>query len=391
MCRKKKHLYKKAKKSNSEDHWVAYRILNNTLKKKCNSAKWNHFKDLADKLHDENNSKPFWNYIKSLRKGTNDLVFLKEGSAEITSDQEIAQHMNTYFTSVFTHEQSNLPEFDYVLDDKLCNVSCTPSEVEKHLKNLNIHKSPGPDQLLPRILKECALELSTSLCNLFNKSFRSGLLPSDWKKAHIIPLHKKGPNHKKENYRQISLTSIISKTAEKIVKSRVVSFWSEHQLLNPNQFGYLEGRSTMSQLLSCYDDWCVSRNSSKACDVIFLDLSKAFDSVPHERLLLKLNRYGIDGQLHLWFRNFLTKRKQRVLIRGTFSEWSPVMSGVPQGSILGPIMFLIYVNDIPNIITSTAKLFADDTKIYRQINNVQDSTVRSNHSRSMGGSLAGDI
>ena len=93
---------------------------------------------------------------------------------------------------------------------------------------------------------------------------------------YIIPVHKKGPKHKKENYRQISLTSIISKTAEKIVKSRVVSFWSEHQLLNPNQFGYLEGRSTMLQLLSCYDDWCVSRNSSKACDVIFLELSKAF-------------------------------------------------------------------------------------------------------------------
>lgn len=105
----------------------------------------------------------------------------------------------------------------------------------------------------------------------------------------------------------------------------------------------------------------------------FLDLSKAFDSVPHERLLLKLNRYGIDGQLHLWFRNFLTNRKQRVLIRGSYSDWSPVTSGVPQGSILGPVMFLIYGNDIPDIITSTAKLFADDTKIYRQINNVEDS------------------
>ena len=99
------------------------------------------------------------------------------------------------------------------------------------------------------------------------------------------------------------------------------------------------------------------------------DLSKAFDSVPHERLLLKLNRYGIDGQLYLWFRNFLTNRRQRVQIRGSYSEWSPVISGVPQDSILGPIMFLIYVKDIPNI-TSTAKLFADDTKIYRQINKV---------------------
>ena len=340
---------------------------------KCNSAKWSHLKALADKLQVENNSKPFWNYMRSIRKGANDVVFLKEGSAEIAGDQEIAQHMNAYFASVFTHEQRTLPEFNYVLDEKLCNVLCTPSEVEKHLKNLNIHKSPGPDKLLPRILKECALELSTSLCNLFNKSFQSGSLPSDWKIAHIIPVHKKGPKHKKENYRQISLTFIISKIAEKVVTSRVVSFWAEHQLLNPSQFGYLEGRSTVSQLLSCYNDWCLTRNSSKASDVIFLDLSKAFDSVPHEHLLLKLNRNGIDGQLHLWFRNFLTNRKQRVLIHGSYSDWSPVTSGVPQGSILGPVMFLIYVNDIPDIITSTAKLFADDSKIYRQINNVEDS------------------
>ena len=189
LCRKKKTFYKRAKKSNREDHWVIYRTLNNNLKKKCTSAKWSHFKDLADKLTTENSSKPFWNYIKSLRKGTDDLVFLKERGAEIASDQEIAQHINAYFSSVLTHEQMTLPVFDYVLEDKLCNVSCTPGEVENHFKNLNIHKSPGPDRLSPRILKECALELSTSLCNLFNRSFHSGSLPSDWKIAHIIPVH----------------------------------------------------------------------------------------------------------------------------------------------------------------------------------------------------------
>ena len=119
--------------------------------------------------------------------------------------------------------------------------------------------------------------------------------------------------------------------------------------------------------------WCSTRNSSKATDVIFLDLSKAFDSVPYERLLLKLNRHGIDGPLLLWFGNFLKNRQQRVTIRGTFSTWSPVTSGVPQGTILGPTLFLLYVNDIPNVVTSSIKMFADDTKIYREINNAEDT------------------
>ena len=161
--------------------------------------------------------------------------------------------------------------------------------------------------------------------------------------------------------------------AEKIVRSRVTAFWSEHQDLNPHQFGYLKGKSTLAQLLSCFHDWSSSRNNSKITDVVFLDLSKAFDSVPHECLLLKLKKYGIDGSLLLWFRQFLTNRQQRVGIHGTYSKWSAVTSGVPQGTILGPILFLIYVNDIPNIVKSSVKLFADDTKIYREL--IHDSNT----------------
>ena len=153
---------------------------------------------------------------------------------------------------------------------------------------------------------------------------------------------QKGDNHKKENYRQVSLTSIVCKVAEKIVRFRVTAFWSEHQVLNPHQFGYLKGKSTVAHLLSCFHDWSSSRNNSKITDVVFLDLSKAFDSVPHdhERLLLKLNKCGIDGPLLLWFGQFLTNRQQRVGIRGTYSNWSAVTSGVPHGTILGPILFL---------------------------------------------------
>ena len=160
--------------------------------------------------------------------------------------------------------------------------------------------------------------------------------------------------------------------AENIVRFRVTAFWSDH--LKPiNQFRYLKGKSSLAELLSCYHHWCLTRNSSKAADVIFLDLSKAFDRVPHERLLLKLNRHGIDGPLLLWLRNFLKNRQQRVTIRETYSSWSPVTSGVPQGTTLGPTLFLLNVNDISNVVTSFIKMFADDTKIYREINNAEDT------------------
>ena len=160
-----------------------------------------------------------------------------------------------------------------------------------------------------------------------------------------------------------------------MVRSRVTAFWSNNHVLNPNQFGYLKGKSSLAELLSCYHHWCLTRNSSKATDVIFLDLSKAFDRVPHERLLHKLNRHGIDNPLLLWFINSLKNRQQRVTIRGTYSNWSPVTPGVPQGTILGPPLFLLNVNDISNVVTSSIKMFADDTKIYREINNAEDTLV----------------
>ena len=153
-----------------------------------------------------------------------------------------------------------------------------------------------------------------------------------------------------------------------MVQSRVTAFWSDH-----HQFGYLKWKSSLAELLSCYHHWCLTRNSSKATDVIFLDLSKAFDRVPHECLLHKLNRHGIDNPLLLWFINSLKNRQQRVTIRGTYTNWSPVTTGVPQGTILAPPLFLLNVNDISNVVTSSIKMFADDTKIYREINNAEDT------------------
>ena len=146
--------------------------------------------------------------------------------------------------------------------------------------------------------------LSSPLALLLNTSFSLGQLPTMWKNANITPVHKKGNRNLRENYRQISLTCILRKIAEKVVRNRVVDFWSDLNLFNPDQFAYLSGKFTLLQLLACYDDWAKARNCSKSIDVIFLDLSKAFDSVAHERLLLKLNRHGIDEPLLQWFNFF---------------------------------------------------------------------------------------
>lgn len=221
---KKRNLYKKAKRSNNEDHWIAYRNLNNLLKRKCNLQRWKYLESLAGKLKVEDNPKPFWNYVKSLGKRTSNLVLLKEGNIEVTRDQDIAACMNDYFSKVFTSEQDTVPGYDYVTFEKLNKMTCSIEEVTNHLRTLNQNKSPGPDQISPHIVKQSAIELSISLCNLFNKSFYLGILPIDWKTVNITPIHKKRPKHNKENYRQISLTSIISKVAEKIVKSRVMIF-----------------------------------------------------------------------------------------------------------------------------------------------------------------------
>jgi len=152
-------------------------------------------------------------------------------------------------------------------------------------------------------------------------------------------------------------------------------FWQNINILNPNQFAYKEGRSTLSEILSCYHDWAKSRNNRKSTDIAFLNFSKAFNSVPHERLLFKLERHGIDGSALQWFRNFLIGRMKRVVISGTCSSWSPVLSGVPQGTILRPVLFILYVNDISSGILSTVKLYADDTKVYREISDIARGTV----------------
>lgn len=199
---------------------------------------------------------------------------------------------------------------------------------------------------------------------MFNISLSTGLLPASWKKANIVPVFKSGEHEKANNYRPISLLTNISKVLERVVYNRMYAFLKSNNLLSLWQSGFRDSDNTVYQLIRMYNDWTFTLDKHQSTGVIFLDLRKAFDRVWHQGLLSKLHNYGFQGSLHTWLTNYLTGRQQRVVINGQYSEWKTITAGVPQGSILGPLMFLVYINDLPEVISSNTNMFADDTSIY---------------------------
>ena len=199
-------------------------------------------------------------------------------------------------------------------------------------------------------------------------------MPNDWKTANAVPIHKAGEHVMAVKYRPISLTSIVVKTLGRMVHKHIMNFLSELRLLCENQHGFRRFRSCVTQLLQLVHHWLSVLDKQGAIDVAFLDFAKAFDKVSHPHLINKLKSYGISDPLIEWINNFLSGRKQRVVIDGHESNWLEVTSGVPQGSILGPLMFLVYINDLPSSVTSNVDLFADDSVIHRQISTSNDSS-----------------
>ena len=211
-------------------------------------------------------------------------------------------------------------------------------------------------------------------------SLESGSLPADWKKANVIPVFKKCNKHIPSNYRPISLTSLVVKTLEGILHDNILKFLTINCKISSLQHGFKKDHScqTQLQLLTTVHDWSRSLDRGNSAHTVFLDFAKAFDSVPHQRLILKPESIGIRGKLLQWIRNFLLDRYQRVLIDGQSSDWEPVSSGVPQGSILGHLLFIVYLNDIGEQMNSSIKLFVDDCVIYRQITNMSGREILQN-------------
>ena len=246
--------------------------------------------------------------------------------------------------------------------------------VLKLLRGLNPHKATGPDELSTRFLKEMAVPITPALTTIFQATLDQGHIPDDWKSANVAPIFKKGDKSKPSNYRPVSLTSVCCKLIEHVIHSHIMKFFDQHNILSDYQHGFRKQRSCESQLITTIQDLANGIDSSTQIDAVLLDFSKAFDKVPHKRLAAKLHHYGVRGNTLLWIESFLSGRTQRVIVEGQSSSTAPVTSGVPQGTVLGPLLFLSYINDLPSKVNATARLFADDCLLYRRIKSKDDAS-----------------
>ena len=254
---------------------------------------------------------------------------------------------------------------DYSTQDDF-EIDFSSTRIQQLMNNINVNKSSRPDQIPGIVLKKCAQSISIPLSNLFNNIYYSGNVPLEWKQANVVPIHKKGDKSDISNYRPISLTSLVAKIMERIIQDELLL--RTRHLLSDTQHGFVKDKSCATSILTLSDDISTLLHNNIGCDIIYFDFQKAFDTVRHDLFLKKLKcRFNIDGTLLRYIKDYLKDRAQRVLLDNSFSDFKPVVSGVPQGSILGPLLFVLFINDISHGLDPNTHInfYADDTKIWR--------------------------
>ena len=315
------------------------------------------------------NSKKFWSTVRSLNKSVSSIPTLVHGPVTATTDKEKAELLNSFFCQCFN--RSVLPLQPNGTNSALHSdesILCTPEIVNDILLEIDISKATGPDGISGRMLKGTAQSIAIPLCKLFNMSISTGSIPQEWRTSNIVPVHKTASKGLACNYRPISLLCIVSKLLERHMYSKMEEHLNSNNVLSEAQWGFRPLHSAGSALIGPTHHWLKTLESGSSVCSVFFDIKKAFDTVPHSTLLEKIEEIDFHPTIGKWLRSYLTCRKQRTVISGCVSSTGAVLSGVPQGSILGPLLFLLYINDISEVpLNSTIVLYADDMLLYRTV------------------------
>ena len=371
-CRTKQKLYKKFIRNPSHSNRNDYIRFRNRLNSVIRTAKRLHFSSLLENSSDKN----YWNTLNSIINGSSNIKNkfpskLIQNNIVIDDPDNICTAFNNYFTSIGSNLANNLQESHTVYSDYLNapNPSSmymnpiTEDELIACVTNLN-DSSPGHDDINIKAVKFVSMYIAKPLSHIFNSSLISGVIPAPLKTARVLPIFKSKDKLCTNNYRPISILPCFSKVMERLVYNRLYSFLIKHNILFDHQYGFLPGKSTIQAITHVTDMIISSFEMNHLTCGIFLDLSKAFDTLDHNIILYKLSHYGIRGTALDWFRHYLTDRNQYVSFGNHRSSLNRISTGVPQGSILGPLLFILYINDLPRCSTNGHfTLYADDTSI----------------------------